>query len=114
MSSLALCRADEVWEGAIRLALLPDGQRIALFNVDGEILATDDTCTHGAASLSEDGQVEGDQVECSWHNGRFDIRTGQPCAMPCDKPLRTWPVQVVDGQVYLRLEDSNASAPTPP
>ncbi len=96
-----LCPLDEVWEGAIRLAELPDGRRLALFNIDGEVLATDDTCTHGAASLSEDGRVEGPYVECGWHNGRFDVRSGEACAMPCSEPLRCWPLRVVDGMVCL-------------
>lgn len=94
-----LCPADEVWEGAIRQAQLPGGHKIALYRVDDVVYATDDTCTHGAASLSEDGRVEGEQVECTWHNGRFDIRTGAACAMPCDVSLKTWPLQIVDGQV---------------
>lgn len=101
MALVPLCPADEVWEGAIRQVVLADGRKLALFNLEGDIRATDDTCTHGAASLSEDGSVEGGQVECSWHNGRFDIRTGAACAMPCTDDLRTWPLQVIDGQVFL-------------
>lgn len=98
-SPIPLCPADEVWEGAIKLALLPDGHRVALYQVDGEFFATDDTCTHGEASLSEDGSVEGHVVHCGWHNGSFDIRTGEACAMPCSVALRTWPIRIVDGQV---------------
>ena len=101
MALVPLCAEDGVWEGAIRQVVLADGRKLALFNLGGEILATDDTCTHGAASLSEDGSVDGAQVECSWHNGRFDIRSGQACAMPCAEPLKTWPLKVVDGQVFL-------------
>ncbi len=99
MKLVPLCPVDEVWEGAIRQAVLPGGHKLALYRLGGEIFATDDTCSHGAASLSEDGSVDGGQVECSWHNGRFDIRSGQACAMPCETALQTWPVQVVDGQV---------------
>jgi nitrite reductase/ring-hydroxylating ferredoxin subunit len=102
---LPLCSTDDVWEGAIRQAALPDGHKIALYRLDDLVYATDDTCSHGAASLSEDGSVEGDQVECSWHNGRFDIRTGAACAMPCDVALRTWPLQIVDGVVCLVLPE---------
>jgi p-cumate 2,3-dioxygenase ferredoxin component len=102
---ISLCPVDEVWEGAIRMAVLPDGHRIALYNVNGMVYATDDTCTHGAASLAEDGQVEGHVVECGWHNGRFDVRTGEACAMPCTEALRRWPVQVVDGQVCVALTE---------
>ena len=106
MKLAPLCPEDEVWEGAIYAAVLPDGHKLALYRLDGELFATDDTCTHGAASLSEDGCVAGDKVECSWHNGQFDIRTGAACAMPCSEPLRTWPVQIVDGQACVLLPDT--------
>lgn len=106
MKLVPLCPADEVWEGAIRQAVLPGGHRLALYQVGGEFFATDDTCTHGAASLSEDGNVVGDKVECSWHNGQFEIRSGAACAMPCSDPLQTWPVQIVDGQVCVLLPDT--------
>jgi p-cumate 2,3-dioxygenase ferredoxin subunit len=96
---LALAPTDDVWEGAIRQATLPDGHKLALYQHEGRFYATDDTCTHGAASLSEDGQVDGPYVECSWHNGRFDLRTGEACAMPCSEALKSWPIQIVDGQV---------------
>lgn len=103
---VSLCPVDDVWEGAIRPATLPGGRKIALYNLGGTIFATDDTCTHGAASLSEDGQVEGHFVECGWHSGRFDIRSGEACAMPCTEALHTWPVEVVDGQVCVAVPDS--------
>ncbi|MFO1218741.1 MAG: non-heme iron oxygenase ferredoxin subunit [Burkholderiaceae bacterium] len=86
-------------------ATLPGGHKLALYRLDGEVYATDDTCTHGAASLSEDGSIEGSFVECSWHNGRFDIRTGAACTMPCTEPLRSWPVRIIDGQVCVSLPD---------
>ena len=105
MKLTPLCAAVEVWEGAIRQAVLPDGHKLALYQLEGEFFATDDTCTHGAASLSEDGCVVGDRVECGWHNGQFEIRTGSACAMPCGEALKTWPLQVVDGQVCVLLPD---------
>jgi len=109
MTLVALCPTDDVWDGAICQATLPDGHKLALYKLGDEILATDDTCTHGAASLSEDGTIDGAQVECSWHNGRFDIRSGRACAMPCNKALRTWPVQVIDGQVCVDWPGTGAA-----
>ena len=105
MKLAALCPADEVTEGAIRAAVLPDGRKLALYRIDGEFFATDDTCTHGAASLSEDGCVVGDKVECGWHNGQYDIRSGAACAMPCSEALKTWPVRIVEGRVCIELPD---------
>lgn len=103
MKPTPLIPVDAVPEGEITAATLPDGRKLAIYRVDGEFFATDDACTHGAASLSEDGYLEGHRIECSWHNGSFDIRSGAACAMPCTEPLKTWPLQIVDGQVCVLL-----------
>ncbi|WP_410599589.1 bifunctional 3-phenylpropionate/cinnamic acid dioxygenase ferredoxin subunit [Amycolatopsis sp. lyj-90] len=73
---------------------------IAVFNVDGEFYAIDDTCTHQDASLS-DGWVEGCAVECPLHAACFDLRTGRPSGPPARKPVRTHEVVLVDGWVYV-------------
>ena len=104
------CAADEVEPGEMVRATLPDGTVIAIYNVDGTFFATDDLCTHGAASLSEDGTLDGFTIECSWHFGSFDIRTGAPTASPCTEPLGTFPVQIEDGQVWVVIEDAGSGA----
>jgi p-cumate 2,3-dioxygenase ferredoxin component len=76
-SKIAICAAAEVVEGEIRGAELPDGERIALYNYEGRFYATSDICTHGEASLSEEGLLTGKIVECSWHFGTFDVTTGK-------------------------------------
>jgi p-cumate 2,3-dioxygenase ferredoxin subunit len=104
----ALCAAADVEPGTVRQAMLDSGHLLAVFNVDGEWFVTDDTCTHGAASLSEEGALSGHVIECGWHNGAFDVRTGAACSMPCTEPLRSWPVQIVDGQVCVVDSDTEA------
>jgi 3-phenylpropionate/trans-cinnamate dioxygenase ferredoxin subunit len=76
---------------------------IAVFNVDGELLAIDDTCTHQDASLA-DGWLEGCAVECPLHAACFDLRTGMPSGPPAKTPVRTHEVVVADGYVYVRVE----------
>jgi p-cumate 2,3-dioxygenase ferredoxin subunit len=102
---VTLCPAGEVCEGAIRAVELPDGHKIALFRLGDELFALDDTCTHEEASLSEDGCVVDDRVECGWHYGQFDIRTGAACASPCTEPLKRWPLKIVEGRVCVELPD---------
>jgi len=75
---------------------------IAVFNVDGELYAIDDTCTHQDASLA-DGWVEGCAVECPLHAACFDLRTGMPSGPPAKLPVRTHEVVVDDGVVYVRV-----------
>jgi 3-phenylpropionate/trans-cinnamate dioxygenase ferredoxin subunit len=74
---------------------------IAVFHTeDGEVFAIDDTCTHQDASLA-DGWLEGCEVECPLHASRFDLRTGAVDAPPAKVGVRTHPVTVTDGQIYL-------------
>lgn len=105
---VALCGAGDIDPGSIWQGRLTSGHKLAIYNVDGEFFVTDDTCTHGEASLSDDGTLDGAIVECGFHNGRFDVRTGKACAMPCTEPLRSWPVRIVDGQVC--VVDDGAAA----
>jgi len=101
--TVVLCGVDEVMEGEIRQASLPDGSHVALYRVDGTIYATADMCTHGEASLSEEGILTGNIVECTFHFGTFDVTTGEPTGMPCEVALKTYPVTVIDEQVCIEV-----------
>lgn len=103
---VALCAAADVEPGEIVQGVLPGGHTLAVYNVDGDFYITDDTCTHGEASLAEDGMLEGDEVECTWHFGRFKVATGEACAMPCTIPLRTWPVIMQGDQICTEADSS--------
>ncbi len=91
----------ELFEGA-GIPVAPEGHDIALFAIDGEVFATDNVCTHGHAKLC-DGFLEGHEIECPFHQGRFDVRSGAPTCAPATEALRTWPVKVEGGRVYLAL-----------
>jgi 3-phenylpropionate/trans-cinnamate dioxygenase ferredoxin subunit len=76
---------------------------LAVFRVDGELFAIDDTCTHQDASLA-DGWVEGCAVECPLHAACFDLRTGMPSGPPAKVAVRTHEVTVDDaGFVYVGI-----------
>jgi len=81
---------------------------IAVFNVDGELFAIDDTCTHQDASLSE-GWLEGCLIECPLHEASFDLRTGEPTCPPAKRPVRTYGVEVQDGVVYVDAPAAGAA-----
>lgn len=89
--------------GEIRPASMPDGTTLAIYNVDGTIYATADLCTHGEASLSEEGILTGNTVECSWHFGTFDVTNGKPTGMPCTVALKTFAVKVIEESVYVEF-----------
>jgi biphenyl 2,3-dioxygenase ferredoxin component len=98
---IELCSADAVAEGAA-LKVETNGLALAVFNVDGEFYVTDDLCTHGPGSLSE-GYIEGDVVECNFHNGQFNIRTGEVVSPPCMIPIKTYPTTVENGKVVIDM-----------
>ena len=79
----------------------PDGD-IAIFRTGDAVYATDNLCTHGHARLC-DGFVEGHEIECPLHQGRFDLRSGQPTCPPAIEALTTYPVRIDGGRVYLSL-----------
>ena len=93
--------AADLLEGAC-IAVELQGHDIVLFSVDGEVFATDNQCTHGLAKLC-DGFVEGPYVECPFHQGRFDVRTGECAGGPVTEPVKSWPVKVEGGRVWLSL-----------
>jgi 3-phenylpropionate/trans-cinnamate dioxygenase ferredoxin subunit len=83
---------------------------IAVFNVDGELFAIDDTCTHQDASLA-DGWLEGCMVECPLHASCFDLRTGLSSGPPAKTPVRTHEVVVDgDGGAFVRVEARTRAA----
>jgi nitrite reductase/ring-hydroxylating ferredoxin subunit len=94
-----ICSTADVAPGAaIKVEI--EGLVLAVFNVDGAFFVTDDQCTHGPGSLSE-GYIEDDVVECNFHNGQFNIRTGEVVSPPCMVPVKTYPAEVVDGKVTI-------------
>jgi naphthalene 1,2-dioxygenase system ferredoxin subunit len=78
------------------------GKDVALYNVDGQVYATDNICTHGHARLC-DGFLEGFEIECPLHQGKFDIRDGRPTCQPVTEAVRTYPVKIEDGRVFVDL-----------
>ena len=102
MPRLDLCSTDEVAPGTA-LKVETGGLTLAVYNVDGEYFVTDDLCTHGPGSLA-DGYIDGDVVECNFHNGQFNIKTGEVVSPPCMVPIKTYKTTVEDGRVVIETD----------
>src|SRR5262245_14898949 len=98
-----LCSASEVQPGTAE-RIVVGGLALAVFNLDGEFYVIDDTCTHGFASLSE-GIVDGNIVECPWHGGTLDIRSGARVGLTCTRPLNASLAVVKDGAVWVDMNE---------
>lgn len=99
-----LCEMRDVSSGCAKRIERQAQAPLAVFNLAGRFYVTDDTCTHGEASLS-DGEIDGAIVECPYHQGAFDILTGKPAGAPCSIPIKTYEVILEDGGVYIHEDD---------
>ena len=81
-----------------------DDEPVCLININGELHAINDTCTHEDASLS-DGTIDGDLIECPLHGGVFNILTGEPEAFPVVVPIEKYAVRVVGDEVQVSVKE---------
>ena len=102
MQRLDLCSTDDVAPGTA-IKVESGDLTLAVYNVDGEYFVTDDLCTHGPGSLSE-GYIDGDVVECNFHNGQFNIKTGEVVSPPCMVPIKTYKTVVENGRVIIEAD----------
>jgi len=80
-----------------------NGTAIVLANVDGAICALRDRCSHEEYPLS-DGELDGGDIVCAYHGARFDACTGARKALPAVLPVKAFPVDVRDGEIYVEVE----------
>lgn len=79
------------------------GRDIAIYTVGDEVYATDNICTHGQARLC-DGFLDGHEIECPLHQGRFDVRSGRPTCEPVTEAVRSYPVRIDGPRVVVQLD----------
>jgi naphthalene 1,2-dioxygenase ferredoxin component len=104
--------SDSNWIDALAASDLPAddvigltvaGRDIAFYSVGNDVFATDNTCTHGQARLC-DGFLDGHEIECPLHQGKFDVRDGRPTCDPVTEALRSYPVKIEGSRVFVRID----------
>lgn len=101
IGDLWLCHADAVEDGEALKIEIEGRPPLAVYFVDGEYFVSDDTCSHGEASLSE-GSVDGAAIDCPWHSGKFCLRTGEALNFPAVTAIRVYPAIVRDGAIFIQ------------
>ena len=81
-----------------------DGQELVLANVDGDIYALQDRCSHQDFPLS-DGELDGSSLECIYHGATFDVCSGRATGLPAIKPIKSYSVDVRDGEIFVQIDD---------
>jgi len=98
---IELAAVDAIPEDDV-IGIDAEGKSFALYQVDGEIYATDNICTHGNARLC-DGFLEGHEIECPLHQGKFDIRNGKAMCAPLTEDVKTYPVKIEGTRVFVEV-----------
>src|SRR5512134_12771 len=94
--------ASEIPAGEMTIVEV-DGEEVAIANVGGEFFAFSNACTHRGGPLGE-GILTGDVVECPFHAGQFNVRTGAVVAPPPSEPAQTYAVRVDGDDISVALE----------
>lgn len=89
-------RVSEIGPGQI-IRVDVEGEPVAVYNIGGELFATQDDCTHADGPLSE-GDLDGKIITCPWHSSCFDVTNGEVECGPAQRPLEVYNV-LVDGDL---------------
>ena len=76
---------------------------ILLCNVEGELYAVENLCSHAQTPLS-DGELRGCEIECIYHGATFDVRSGAPLAPPAIRPIRTFKVERQGDRAQIEID----------
>ncbi|MCH8029448.1 MAG: non-heme iron oxygenase ferredoxin subunit [Candidatus Dadabacteria bacterium] len=79
-----------------------EDKSIAIFNLDGEFFAIDNTCTHRGGPLSQ-GDIDGDVVTCPWHGAEFNVKSGDVVSSPAPKGVSTYRVEVEGDTIKIEI-----------
>lgn len=95
-----VCATSELLPGEYKVVY--DGDTpIAVFNIDGELYAIEDVCTHDGGELTG-GELRGYEIECPRHGAKFDVRSGAVLCPPAYEPTARFPVKAEDGAIFTR------------
>ena len=95
----AIAKRSEIPVGATRRFTVNDVD-VLLCNVDGEIYAIEDVCTHDGGELDQ-GELEGCRIMCPRHGAYFDVRTGTALTLPATLPVPTYAVHLDGDDIYV-------------
>jgi ferredoxin-NADP reductase/nitrite reductase/ring-hydroxylating ferredoxin subunit len=82
-----------------------DGEDVCIANVDGKYYAIGNVCTHEGGPLA-DGVLEGYEVECPWHQSKFDVRTGEVTSPPASESEPIYEIKVDGNSVLVNKRPS--------
>ena len=103
IAALTVCPIEELSPGEVKIVRAGE-LAIGVYNLNGELYAIEDRCSHDDGPLAE-GDFEPDEgvAICPRHGARFDVRTGEALSLPAYLPVETFNVKVEDGVVKVEV-----------
>lgn len=93
---------DEVPPGTLH-GVTVERTKVVLANVDGDVYALRDRCSHADFPL-HDGVLQGETLECVHHGAKFDVCSGKATGFPAIRPVKSYEVDVRDGDIFIQLD----------
>ncbi|WP_299687394.1 Rieske 2Fe-2S domain-containing protein [uncultured Tateyamaria sp.] len=89
-------------EGFAKITRLPNGDRVAVFLMEGQLSAIANACAHQNGPLGE-GKIIDCLVTCPWHGFQYDVRTGRSPA-PFTEKVPTYNLRLVGNTVEVNAD----------
>ncbi len=96
---LAVADAQELKPGQMKRIEVA-GRKLLLCRTDNAWYCVDEMCSHEEYSLYF-GCIEGGTLRCSLHGSRFDLASGRALDEPAEQPLRTYPLRLASGRIWV-------------
>lgn len=100
MAQVKVCAENDVPENGAKIVSVQD-KEIAIFNVNGELFAVNNTCPHMGGPLGE-GSLDGNIVTCPWHGWQFDVTTGTS-TQSSDVKCGSIPIEIKGDDVFVDI-----------
>ncbi|MDP9016899.1 MAG: non-heme iron oxygenase ferredoxin subunit [Candidatus Eremiobacteraeota bacterium] len=101
MNKSPVAKKSEIAPGTTKRVLV-DRTDVLLCNVEGEIYAIEDVCSHDGGELDQ-GELEGCRIMCPRHGAYFDVTTGAALTLPAILPVPSYAVQVDGDNIFVKL-----------
>jgi 3-phenylpropionate/trans-cinnamate dioxygenase ferredoxin component len=104
-----VCAENDLAVGKAR-RIIVENTPVAVFHAEDGFYAIEDTCSHQAGSLAF-GDLQGSVVACPRHGALFDIKTGETLSLPAVRGVRSYPVKIEGGQVFVGIRPKDEAIP---
>ncbi len=78
-------------------------EEVCIINTGSSVVALSNLCTHEGCELAEDGEVDGEELECTCHGSRFELATGEVVSPPAEAALKRFNVKIEGSDIFVSL-----------